>query len=41
MGPNPTMGESGSYRASGVIRMAKAVKGFSVDGPSTKSGPCG
>ena len=27
MRPNPTMGESGSYRALGVIRMAKAVKG--------------
>ena len=25
------MGELGSYRALGVIRMAKAVKGFSVD----------
>ena len=29
-------GESESYRASGDIKMAKAVKGFSVDEPSTK-----
>ena len=36
MRPNPTMGESESYRASGDIKMAKAVKGFSVDDPSTK-----
>ena len=31
MRPNPTLGESGSYRALGFIRMAKAVEGFSVD----------
>ena len=30
------MGESESCRASGDIRMAKAVEGFSVDEPSTK-----
>ena len=30
------MGESGSYRASGAIRMARAVEGFSVDEPSTR-----
>ena len=41
MRPNPTTGESGSYRALGVIRMAKAVDEFSVDEPSTKWGPCG
>ena len=34
--PNPTMGVLGSCRASGVSRMAKAVKGFSIDMPSTK-----
>ena len=27
------MGESESYKALGAIKMAKAVKGFSVDGP--------
>ena len=36
MRPNPTMGKSESYRASGAIKMAKAVKGFSVDVPSTR-----
>ena len=36
MRPNPTIGESESYRASGDIKMAKAVKGFLVDEPSTK-----
>ena len=41
MKPNPTMGESGSYKALGVIRMAKAVKGSLVNVPSTKWGPCG
>ena len=30
------MGESESYKASGAIKMAKAVKGFSVDEPSTR-----
>ena len=30
------MGETESYRTSGDIKMAKAVKGFSVDEPSTK-----
>ena len=30
------MGESESYKASGAIKMAKAVKGFLVDEPSTR-----
>ena len=30
------MGESELYKASGAIKMAKAVKGFSVDEPSTR-----
>ena len=30
------MGESESYTASGAIKMAKAVKEFSVDEPSTR-----
>ena len=36
MRPNPTKGESGSSRASGVIRMAKAIKRFLVDVLSTR-----
>ena len=36
MRPNPTRGESGLSRASGTIRMAKAVRGFLIDVPSTR-----
>ena len=36
MRPNPTKGESGLSKASGGIKMAKAVKRFSVDVPSTR-----
>ena len=36
MRPNPTTGESGSYSASGVSKMAKAVKESLVDEPSTR-----
>ena len=36
MRPNPTKGESGLSRASGAIRMAKAIRGFLIDVLSTR-----
>ena len=36
MRPNPTKGESGLSRALGGIKMAKAIKRFSVDIPSNR-----
>ena len=41
MKPSPTKGESGSSKASGLTKMAKAVSWFSADVPSTRRGPCG
>ena len=34
--PNPTKGDSGSSKASGLTNMAKAIKRFSADVPSTR-----
>ena len=39
--PNLTLGESGSYSASGVTKMARAVNESWVDATSTKWGPFG
>ena len=37
--PNPTLGESGSYRASGVTKMARAVNESGMGVASTRLGP--
>ena len=39
--PSPTKGESGSSKALGLTKMAKAISWFSADVPSTRGGPCG
>ena len=39
--PRPTKGESGSSKASGLTKMAKAISLFSADVPSTREGLCG
>ena len=41
MKPSPTKGKSGSSKASGLTKMAKAISWFLADVPSTRQGPCG